>query len=293
MSDKAMELEFARVRSLVFEPYTLFRVRPMSGHYVNVSEAGYRSNSRDAAWPPDPNAANVFVFGGSTAFGYEVADAETIPAQLADRLQTAVYNFASPNYAAVQERIRLEQLLLDGHPIRAAIFIDGFDEFIAPYYEGVMQQPYVEALRPRRVREKVWDIVRPRRVDENSGQLPDPANVLDRYFANATMIKAVCSSFGVRPLFVWQPVPCYNYEAAAQHLPGHGSAEPLIECVRKGYEMMSERRSALGDDFLWLADLQTGRRENLYVDADHYTPAFSGEIASEIARHVVGRGILR
>src|SRR5262249_26348462 len=132
----SMESEFAQVRAMTFEPYSLFRVRPMRGSYVNVSEAGFRQNGAPLPWPPE--AGCVFVFGGSTAFGYGVADGETIPARLGNQLGVAVYNFATPNYTSVQERIRFEQLLLDGHRPSVAIFIDGFSDFIAPYYQPLM-----------------------------------------------------------------------------------------------------------------------------------------------------------
>ena len=266
-----MDSEFAQVRAMIFEPYTLFRVRPMSGRYVNVSDAGFRHGSRALPWPPDPDC--IFVFGGSMAFGYGVADAETIPSRLGEQLGVAVYNFATPNYTSTQERIRFEQLLLHGHRPRVAIFIDGFGDFIAPYYQPLMFAPFVEALNHRRMFA---------RRKSPALRVPDAAEVLDRYVSNARLIKGVAREFGVRPLFVWQPVPCYEYGGPAED---HGSSAPLIECVQRGYELMSGRRSELGD-FLWLADMQRGRTDALYVDPDHYNAGFSAEIASKIAAHL-------
>lgn len=125
-----MEKEFARVRALEFEPYTLFRVRTMAGPNVNVSEYGCRAGKRENAWPPDATHTNVFVFGGSTAFGYGIADGETIPAQLGEILtdlmptkRVSVYNFATPNFICVQERIQLEQLLIAGYLPRIVVFL--------------------------------------------------------------------------------------------------------------------------------------------------------------------------
>jgi len=277
-----MHDEFARVRALIFEPYTLFRVAAISGPNVNVTEQGFRSNGDGAPWPPSKDA--LFIFGGSTTFGYGVADRDTIPAQLAARLQLPVYNFATPNYVAIQERIRLEQLLIDGAVPRVAIFIDGFDEFIGPYYEPVMMQRFVEATMQRSKLQKLLHREQPVEC-----RVPDPAAVLDRYAANAKLIRGVCRQFGIRPLFVWQPVPCYRYEGPAE---SHGDAAPLIECVQQGYALMSNRRDFDDDEFLWLADMQAGRTENLYVDADHYTSAFSGEIAGRIAQHLLVKGFL-
>lgn len=266
--------ELARVRALVFEPYSMFRVAAMRGELVNVSERGDRSTGREKAWPPAADA--IFMFGGSTAFGYGLADVETIPAQLERLTGRDVYNFATPNHNAEQERIRLEQLLLDGARPRVALFLDGFDEFIAPYYAPVMMRPFVEATTRR---SGVQRFIRVQRPSDVALQLPDPAVAVDRYLANAKLIRGGCAQFDVQPLFVWQPVPCYRYDGPVE---SHGDGEALVEIVRQGYEIISHR------DFegLWLADMQAGRKESLYIDPDHYSAAFSTEIAARIAEHI-------
>jgi hypothetical protein len=297
-----MDPEFARVRALVFEPYTLFRVPAIAGRQVNVSDHGYRLGQTPAPWPPDPAVENVFVFGGSTAFGYGVADADTIPAQLAGMLADLardkrfhVYNFATPNHICVQERVRLEQLLLSGCFPRIAIFIDGFDEFIAPYYAPVMLKPFFDATSAksasqrlgRAAKEMLSGLLRSADGNDGEGQLPDASRMLDQYVSNARMIRAVCREFSVAPLFVWQPVPCYEYDGEDLH--GTGTGKRLIDSVRAGYRLMNARRADQfsGADCLWLADIQRGQTGNLYVDADHYSARFSREIASQIARHLV------
>jgi hypothetical protein len=306
-----MHPEFAQVRALVFEPYTHFRVRPMSGCTVNVTEHGYRRGNPVEAWPPDPTSANVFVFGGSTAFGYGVSDDETIPARVADQLshllpakRVSIYNFATPNHAGMQERIQFEQLLLNGHVPRVAIFIDGFNEFVAPYYSPVMLKPFVDATAShstsQRFARTIRDLVTRKLgrsagvADDNGCRLPDPRLVLDQYMLNVRLINAVCREFAVRPLFVWQPVPCYHYDGEHLHGTGHRDSASLMDCVRTGYKMMDSRRAndVSGDRFLWLADIQRGRTDNLYVDADHYTAEFSHEIAKCIAQHLVAGGLL-
>ena len=303
-----MDSEFAQVRALVFEPYTMFRVRAMTGRAVNVSEQGFRHGRSKEVWPPDPAAANIFVFGGSTTFGYGLPDESTIPAQLAGHLREqlpgarpAVYNFATPNHVAVQERIRFEQLMLDGHVPRVAVFIDGFDEFLGPYYAPLMLSRYVEATAARSLQQRTSQVVRELSsrvfrasgaLDESSCRLPDPADVLDRYAANMRLISAACRAFAVRPLFVWQPVPCYRYDGKSTHPAGDGSA-PLLDCVRSGFALMEERRRELGDELVWLGDIQRGRTGNLYLDPDHYTAEFSGEIASQIARRLVDGSFLQ
>jgi hypothetical protein len=298
-----MDSEFAEVRSLVFEPYTMFRVRAMSGRSVNVSEHGFRHGRIEDVWPPEPAVANMFVFGGSTTFGYGLPDDRTIPARLAEQLREqvpvarpAVYNFATPNHVAIQERIRFEQLLLDGHVPQVAVFIDGFDEFVGPYYAPLMLNRYIKATSARSIPQRASQAVRElsslvfrwsSALDETLCRLPDPGAVIDQYAGNMRLITAACREFAVRPLFVWQPVPCYHYDGkSADH---GGDSARLLDCVRAGYALMEKRRHDLGDEFLWLADIQQGRTADLYLDPDHYTAEFSGEIAQRIARHLVDK----
>src|SRR5262245_29273480 len=65
-------------QALDYEPFTVFRERPQRGRYLNVDAAGFRHSSAQGPWPPDPAAFNVFVLGGSTTFGYGVADDQTL-----------------------------------------------------------------------------------------------------------------------------------------------------------------------------------------------------------------------
>jgi len=301
-----MDPQFDEVRALVFEPYTLFRVRPMRGRFVNVAEQGYRLGDPSAIWPPEADRVNVFVFGGSTAFGYGVTDAETIPSQLAGQLQelqagaqVSVYNFATPNHVSVQERIRLEQLILSGYRPAIAVFLDGFGEFIAPYYEPLMWKRFVNETASvggilAALGERLHGLLPSRRANGPECQLPNPGAIVARYLRNVRLISAVCVEFAIRPLFVWQPVPCYQYSGQGL-VRKHGGSGRLLEGVASVYELMNARRDKdfSGNQFLWLADMQRDRTDSLYVDADHYTPGFSKEIATLIARHLVVHGFVK
>jgi hypothetical protein len=146
----ALYTEWQRV-TFDYEPYTQFKVHPMQSVYTNVSAHGFRSNGAAAPWPPSKTAFNVFVFGGSTAFGAMLPDAQTIPAALEAILRDSgcapaihVYNFARPGYISAQERMLFEQLLLAQATPNVAIFIDGLNDSLwqgrDPQYTDQLRQ---------------------------------------------------------------------------------------------------------------------------------------------------------
>jgi len=296
-------------REFEYEPLTGFRERPFRGRFVNIDPAGFRYSKNQAPWPPQPGATNVFLFGGSTAFGYYLPDDQTIPSWLQQcaaarnaRPPLAVYNFARPAYISTQELALFQQLLRAGHVPTVAIFIDGLNDFI--FSDGVPK--FTAELRGFMNGETASNplnslpMVRAAHWLSNrwSGtaasappeKVPDYADatvlgrVTSRWLANRKMIEAAAAAFGVRTVFVWQPIPVYDYDLR-YHLFLHSDSEfgGFIR-AKYGYAVMNGLREQglLGPDVLWLADMQRDRHENLYVDSVHYNAAFSAEIAARI-----------
>lgn len=122
-----------KARPFSYEPFTQFKEREFKGRFVNVDQNGFRVSKNQGVWPPDPDSYNVFLFGGSTTFGYGVPDDQTIASYLQDTLQTKmhkevrVYNFGRGFYYWFQERVLFERLLRSGYSPDMAIFIDGYN----------------------------------------------------------------------------------------------------------------------------------------------------------------------
>ena len=58
------------VLETIYEPFAEFRMPAIATDTLNNHEAGFRLIGPDQGpWPPDKNAYNVFVFGGSTTWG--------------------------------------------------------------------------------------------------------------------------------------------------------------------------------------------------------------------------------
>jgi lysophospholipase L1-like esterase len=307
-------------RPPLYDPFTQFRERPYHGQFVNVDANGFRHGRGQNPWPPDPQAENVFVFGGSTTFGMGIPDDQTIPSHLSDLLarrgaaRANVYNFGAGYYFSTQERTQLEQLLLAGVVPNVAVFVDGCNDFfhadglpaLTARLANLLSEPvhppphpWIEAVRGLPVgiaatRLQAWATRRPVQSAAVAPPIADGARppheaetiagVIARYRRNKRMIEALAAAYGVRPIFVWQPMPTYRYDLKfhAFHPDGFGR----VEITRAGYPEMARiaKTEDFGSDFVWCADIQEGRHEELYIDLVHYSPKMARRVAGCIAK---------
>jgi hypothetical protein len=304
-------------RPYLFEPFTQFKERPYQGRYVNVDGNGFRVTKNQGPWPPQSSSLNVFLFGGSTTFGYGVADGQTIASHLQDRLTAAlrrdvrVYNFGRGFYYSTQERILFENLLSSGFVPDMAIFIDGLNDFYytanEPMFSGQIRD-FMEH-GPKKDKDKAGSFLlstslgramasffskpsstgEPKRQAEVNYNDPEVINaVIKRYLANKKLIEGVAKEFGVKPLFVWQPVPTYHYDPQYHLFSAGGYGQHSYS--QYGYERMAEliATTPLGANFVWCADMQKDSKEALYIDKLHYSAGFSKQIADAIADRLYG-----
>jgi hypothetical protein len=98
------------------------------------------------------------------------------------------------------------------------------------------------------------------------------------------MIQSTSSHFKIKTLFVWQPVPVYKC-GHEYNLFSNFDYDGYVPSLKVGYQEMAKvfPSGEFGDNFLWLADVQEGLNESLYVDAIHYTPYLCRLIAQKIA----------
>ena len=328
-AEEVLQLQYETwSRLVVYEPFTEFKEPAFHGRHIKVSAHGFREVENQGPWPPDLRNFNVFVLGGSTTFGYGVADGQTIPSHLQRHLRSllpgrpvCVYNFGRCAYYSTQERILFQQLLEAGFRPDLAVFLDGLNDSghtkDGSVYSNTLGAAVVQ-FEPRRARRdlvaQAFPAVRHARqlllrggwLGERGASAAEeettPAwtgegdqiarRIVDRYLANVEMIAAIADRFKVKTLFVWQPVP--NFRAA----PDNSRFSKDKAAVRRSpavYEQLEQLRTAgrLPGNFLWLADLQLGQTGSLYIDTYHYTPQFSEVLAVETARHLATSGWLK
>jgi len=279
----------------VYEPWLGFREKSRRSAYVNVSDLGIRFN--EASVNPDNKIESaVWFFGGSTAFGWGVADNETIPAQLQQRIQQPVINFGRANYYSAHENFLFSSLLKSGYAPRAAVFFDGINEMcdIIPYRTEftrlfVKAQTYgwdpTEAFKPLfRIAQKVQSLLDPPRRDV----LPDKVCVrhgktlpLSTVIAgNLLERQDTCRRHALKCLVFVQPFAGV-----------HGVHQDYATLSTADRKQMAEKFAYLSPTWrafgaVFLANSLDTLREHAYVDGTHYSAPANAAIATAIASHL-------
>lgn len=122
-------------------PYAYFRSRPFEGEFINVDSNGIRRTWKP---PADGNAPKqkplkVFLYGGSTMWGYGDRDDYTIASALAKLLyekgiSAEVINQGQLEYVSTQEVIALLTDLQQGVRPDVVVFLDGFNDYLATLF---------------------------------------------------------------------------------------------------------------------------------------------------------------
>ncbi|MEM6793215.1 MAG: SGNH/GDSL hydrolase family protein [Acidobacteriota bacterium] len=293
-------------------PWVQFRVPDQSDERLDVRAGRRRSvpPGRDAgALPP------IWMLGGSTTFGWNVRDEDTLPSQLSAWLAEAggahpeVVNLGQPYYWSVQEGILLHALLARGErPPSHAIFLDGLNDVlqesstfrVEPFWTPQVAArvdasglggPLCRALRLCRwLHAELQGAAPPTASLATAGRASSYASpeasreeladhLVATYLRHVELTGAMCESAGIRCLFVIQPVPFYRYDRSNDEIADRRDF-PLFARV---YPRLEE--AARGDErLLYLGSaLADYRGESPFVDGFHYGRDFHRHLASEIA----------
>jgi lysophospholipase L1-like esterase len=298
-------------RTLVYAPYTDMTDPPVTGRFVNVDPAGFRRSVDQGPWPPDGRNLNVFVFGGSTTFGYGVADEHTIASYLQPRLDPAdghvarVYNFGHSGYYSTQERILFERLVVAGRRPDVAIFIDGLNDFAAvddapitatrleygfrTTDESVLRTAFLALPLTTTVLHagrNLGLVAPPITIETHAPPAYDDVeyvgSVLERYQRSKRAIEGIGAAYGIRTVFVWQPVATYEFPPGDA---GHWGGAGANAWARRGYPLFAKALATepVGANFVWCADVGADGTEAFYVDLVHYAPVMAERVARCIA----------
>lgn len=276
----------------VYSPFVEFRQLPGKGRFVEISPAGFRVGPESQPWPPDPSDYSVFVFGGSTTFGFDAFGDQTVVVNLQRELQALMpgvrvqcYNFGANSYQSAQERALLEALLLDGFAPKAALFVDGLNEY--EYPDGRPQ------LAPILFRVVTPDLDPPTFVMRNEDDASKAVDaLLGRYERNLKVTESLATGQGIRVAFIGQPTPWLEYPTETGIYPFERKNAHTL--CRWGYGRFKELALSgrLGSRFVWCGDAFSTATSAMYADGVHYSPEGSRVLAKTIADRVTARKLL-
>jgi len=313
---KALDYKLVSIEQTVplkYMPFVEYVEAERAKKFVNVSNLAIRCNYKQEYNCNSLGQDNeIWVFGGSTTFGYGVKDDETIPAYLAKILpKYHVVNFGAASYYSTIERIRFENLLTYYHKPKAAIFIDGLNDF---YYfkvpdESALSPNIQQSLFPVRkhdkdgflkiVKNKIrrlalyrllhLKIEKPSTISKISSVSNATANEIDkalrRLEVNHMLISSIAKNLNIKVLFVKQPIPTYGVGHTTSNVPTNMLNFDLHANSGLAYRVMESKKTDLNCSPGCVIDLSKfGIDQPMYVDTVHYTPEFNQAIAERISQ---------
>ena len=134
-----------------------FRSRPFHSELVNIDSKGRRHTDNPTTFSGKP--IRVFVFGGSTLWGYGARDNNTIPSYLSRALNAnesrfEVTNYGERAYYSLQELFQLIDLLERGEIPDYVIFYDGANDLYVSFDNANAEQMYLYGLARHLIEQK-------------------------------------------------------------------------------------------------------------------------------------------
>ena len=137
------QIDYEASRAKNYHPFVLWRSAPLQSPTINIDQSGFRVTPGAQCVE---GAYKVFVFGGSTTWGWGVPDYATVPAYIQQELQKktrkniCVVNMGEEGYYSTHEVLALFLQLKNGRIPNHVIFLDGDNEIMSTYVNAV--NPY-------------------------------------------------------------------------------------------------------------------------------------------------------
>ena len=283
--NKLIADETVRSNQFNYEPWMMFRLADFHSNYVNIKGFERRSVPNAFIKPGSTDTIDIYFFGGNTMYGYNIADAETIPSQFLKTLQqenptvsVRVKNYGVPHYYSKQELILLTSLLFEGHRPDIVIFLDGLNDFYPSrmlYYD----RPYFSYALQQSFEGKMFQKGKQEFLDSTVQFINDPPGIsgkeyndalISKYTNNIHMATALCNKAGAKSYFFCQPVPFYKY-------PQQDNATRYSYI----YPELEKNEDSL-NNFYFLGNMLENEKQNAFVDSLNYSPQLAGRIARQI-----------
>ena len=292
-----------------YHPLVEYKESPRAGSFVTVSSDNIRCNQNETdSCQIQHGKGTIWVFGGSTVFGYGVKNNETIPAHLSKLLPNyQVINMGHSSYYSTLERILFNEKISEGMVPEIAVFIDGLNDFyynkipsesgaskgISERFESTLSVSTISYMKSLAKKSHLvkWLYGKVKR-DWNRSQKDDsflkPSEHLQRVISrlefNFTARQVIGKLNGIKVLNVLQPVPGYGIGHKTSKVPDHLLRFGEHVNSAKGYQIIKKQGFKSEVEYLDLSDLAIDTA--MFIDTVHYSPEFNQKIASEISNEI-------
>ncbi len=294
----AIAEETIKSNKFVYRSWVDFRSGDFDGTYMHMEDGIRRSSPSEYISPSSSDTIDIYFFGGSTMFGFNVQDHETIPSQLVDLYREKypngksirVVNYAIPTYYSYQELMLFSDLIYRNHRPDIVVFLDGINDFwfaTSSYY----RQSYFSYVFRQVFNQELGANGNFKFVDTADAMFKNPRNIplehynttiTNNYVENMRNIGRMADLIGAKRYFFCQPAPFYNYPNQQNDPMCFKDTSTRFNDI---YPVLEQKAGQL-PHFTFLGNMLKDERGYPFVDGLHYSPGFIRKISGEILQQL-------
>ncbi len=277
-----------------YEPWLMFKVADYTSTYVNVKEFERKSIPSEFINSSSPDTINIYFFGGSTMYGWNLSDAETIPSQLLDIYRkkypngksVRIHNYGIPYYYSKQELMLFSKMVFEGKRPDIVVFLDGLNDFYPsrmlyydrPHFTYAMQQVFDNKMFEKN---KIAIVDTSDHFYRDVPHIPGPQyyqQLHDKYIGHIRYGSDIAAKIGAKSYFFCQPVPFYNYPNRINDPISYKNDFDRYNYI---YPLLKKEAGSI-KNFTYLGDMLENEQGLPFIDQVHYSPSFIRKIADNI-----------
>jgi len=302
----------------LYTPFIEFRESKRNEKFVSVSKYGNRCNKNDINICEGPKGGKneIWIFGGSSTFGYGLKNDETIAAALNNILfDKKIINFGQAYFNSTQNRIFFQNLLSYFPEPESVIFFEGFNDFrnehlVNYQYPGgsSLSKHFKKLIETKEIssfdRFKQWLQKRFNRLnfvrlykqitrnEKNNNQIKvekiinadEAYRILIKKLENNLKInKVIGDKFSINIINVMEPVGLSENSYSSSSLPSDylKDIDNLLLHHKKIYDKIENDPNFFKHVDLNLINYQI--EEQMFIDRAHFSKEFSKKIAEKVS----------
>jgi hypothetical protein len=274
--------------SFEYAPWAEFKLIDFAGKYVN-SKGFLRKSEPWIHTGSGVDTVKIFFFGGSTMFGFDVTDKESITSafinvsneKCPDCKPIAVYNYGVLSYYSYNELMLFHHLLATNHRPDIVVFLDGLNDLFI-VQAAIKRVPWYYFRLKENIQNRKDSTASLFQLQQGETSKFAAAAAISNYLENVSHIRKLCGAYNVKPFFFIQPVPYYNYPRLKNDPVVDSSPNEIIEY---GYPVLKSYCDS-SQNMYFLGDMLLGETRPPFIDEIHYSPYMNRRIAEEIFKRL-------